>query len=86
MSANRTILCLGHRHYLLPASANINLLLKAFSGAVELDDQYHDGEYFYRPLKQVKIEIKFVDPRFVLDGKRKMIPERCGPESMEEML
>jgi hypothetical protein len=86
MSATKIILKFGHRSYILPASVNVNTLIKSLSGAMEADDNYHDGDYYYTPTEAVKIEIILVDAKFVIDPKRKRIPEKAGPECMGEMV
>jgi len=87
MSATKTILTIGYREYLLPASANVNVLLKALAGCVELESRFHDGQQFYFPSKKsITIKIETVDARQVIEGKQIMIPEKCGPEAMGEMV
>ena len=78
----KTILTIGYHHYELPASANVNLILKALSGAVEMEKNWHEGNYYYTPAKDPgALQVKLVDNKFVIDGKRKIIPEHSGPEA-----
>jgi hypothetical protein len=77
----KTILSIGYRHYVLPASANVSTIIKNLAGAVEAEEKYHDGKYYYVPKEGIEMNFKVVKPEFVLDGKRRSIPEKCGPES-----
>ena len=79
----KTILTIGHAHYVLPASANVNVIMKALSGAVQVDDRWNDGETFYHPMdRSVRVKAELVQDRFVIDRKKlKRLPQHAGPDA-----
>ena len=78
----KTIIRIGYRDYLLPASANVNLLLKTLGDAVELEVKFIDAQQIYFPCKDHReIEVRVVRDSQVLDGKQKLLKEKAGPDA-----
>ena len=82
----KTIIRIGYQDYLLPASANVNLLLKTLGDAVELESKleskFLDAQQIYFPCKDHReIEVRVVRDSQVLDGKQKLLKEKAGPDA-----
>ena len=81
----KTILSIGHRHYLLPDSANVNTILKALSAARELDrrwDSTSNRERYTLAPDAVDVSIKMISPKDILDPKKpKQIAEHASPDA-----
>ena len=83
----KTILSIGHNHYLLPASVNVNTLLKTLSGARSLERDWNPVQRdTYKIENEIEIEIKIVKDEQVKPPKKaKQIPEKSGPEASGDM-
>ena len=80
----KTLLTIGHNHFILPDSANVNVLLKALSSAKEVDDNWTGNTYQYVLTdKAPRIEVKMINEKHIIDPKknRKAIPEKAGPDA-----
>lgn len=75
----KQILSLDYQEFVLPASVNLNAILKALSSSKRAKVRYHDGNYYYEVAGTPAIAIKVVDEKFIIDpSKRKAIPEKTG--------
>lgn len=75
----KQIISFDYSEYVLPASVNLNAILKALSSAQRVKSRYHAGNYYYEVQDSPSVEIKLVDEKFIIDpSKRKAIPEVTG--------
>lgn len=75
----KQILTIGYREFILPASANVNALLKALSTAKPAEKRMSGDHYCYIIGGNVDIKVELVEDRFVISpSDRKAIPEKTG--------
>ena len=74
------ILNIGYTHFLLPESANVNLIIKSLSHAKKLEREYDQekGKYFYYHNEtMVDIEVKIVSSADIIPAEK---PEKIPPQ------
>lgn len=75
----KQILRIDHVDLVLPASTNLNALIKALSSAKRADSRYHESQMFYELKGAPDIQIKLVSDDLIIDPtKRKAIPANTG--------
>jgi hypothetical protein len=76
----KQILTIGHQHFVLPATANLNLLLKTLSSAREVEKRWHESTTYWDLLtRECAFKVELVKDSAVIDpASRKRIPEQTG--------
>lgn len=81
----KTILCIGHRHFLIPSSANLNTIIAVLSKATQLDRDWSEsgGEIYRLDKRPDEISVKLVKDTqvIVVQNKPKTIAETASPDA-----
>jgi hypothetical protein len=79
----KTILTIGHEHFLLPASANINAVLAILAKAQPLRREWKaSGEVYYPEATPMRVSVEIVPDSHIIDTKKlKAIPEHASPDA-----
>lgn len=79
----KTILTIGHQHFLLASSANVNAIIATLSKAHRCDRTYRTHGYIYHVSEgEPEIEITLVkDSQIIERPKRKQIAEKASPDA-----
>lgn len=73
------ILTIGYERFALPASANVNAILKALASAKKVKPRFHSGHEYFEEEGSAEISVRLVDDSFVVDPKKRArIPEKTG--------
>ncbi|MGN6385728.1 MAG: hypothetical protein ACTHMT_05755 [Verrucomicrobiota bacterium] len=81
----KTILTIGHKHFLIPANANLNTIIAVLSKATQLDRDWtsEGGEIFRTDKRPDEIKVQLVKDSqvFLNQPKLKAIPENASPDA-----
>lgn len=78
----KAILTINHDHFILPDSANVNLILKTLSACVEVRPNYEVNELFQVQADAVRVSVKMVDAKRIIPLRTpKAIAQKAGPDA-----
>jgi len=67
--SKRAILKVSYKNFLLPEGANLGAILKALSGAIQLDRQFSGGDIYFPEADPDELSIEMVDAKRILKAK-----------------